>query len=52
MRRGAGLEAVASPGPGIGSQLRQFAGQLSDAEAKAIDEAVHESREDDVTLRS
>ena len=51
MRRGAVLEAVASPGPGIGSQLRQFAGQLSDAETKAIDEAIHESREDDVTLQ-
>ena len=52
MRRGAGLEAIASPGPGIGSQLRQFAGQLSDDEASVIDQAIHESREEDITLQS
>lgn len=51
MRRGAGLETVAASGPGIGSQLRQFAGQLSDAEADAIDESIHESSQDDVTLQ-
>ena len=50
MRRGAGLEAVPSVGPGIGDQLRAFAGQLSNAEAKAIDRAIHESREDDIRL--
>jgi hypothetical protein len=50
-RRGAGLEAVPSVGPGIGDQLRAFAGQLSNAEAKAIDRAIHESREDDIRLQ-
>lgn len=51
MRRGAGLDAVAWSRAGIGSQLRQFAGQLSGSEADAIDQAIHESRQDDVTLQ-
>lgn len=51
MRRGAGLEAVTAPAPGIGRQLRQFAGQLSNTEADAIDQAIHESREEDIALQ-
>lgn len=52
MRRGAGLDAAVSSGPeSIGDKLRQIAGQLSDAEADAIDQAVRESRQDDVTLQ-
>lgn len=51
MRRGAGLEAAASSSLGIGNQLRQFAGQLSHAEAETIAQAIRESRQDDVTLQ-
>jgi CHASE3 domain sensor protein len=52
MRRGAGLDAVASSGPGIGDQLRQFSGGLSKDEADAIDQAISESRQSDVDLQS
>lgn len=51
MRRGAGLETAPSPGPGIGNQLRQFAGQISAAEAEAIDRAIDEARQDDISLQ-
>lgn len=52
MRRGAGMDTLTSPGQDIGDQLRQFAGQLSDADADAIDNAISESRQDDVMLQS
>lgn len=51
MRRGAGLEAAASSGLDIGNQLRQLARQLSDTEAETIDQAIRESRQNEVTLQ-
>jgi hypothetical protein len=51
MRRGAGIESASSPRPRIGRRLRAFAGRMPKAEAKAIDRAVCEARQTDVTHR-
>lgn len=51
MRRGAGLERVPSPDQQIGQRLQRFSGHMSAAEAKQIDNAITQSRSQDLELQ-
>lgn len=52
MRRGAGLESEPVPARNLGERLQQFAGRLSAEEAQAIDDAIHDSRDQDKKLQA
>lgn len=51
MRRGAGLEARGKGRPAVGDALARFAGRMTAVEARAIDQAISESREADLDLQ-
>lgn len=52
MRRGAGLESEPVPVRNLGRRLQRFAGRLSDEEAQAIDDVIHDSRDQDKKLQA
>lgn len=51
MRRGAGLEGAGSSGQPAGGRLAKFAGRMSAAEARSIDQAIAQSRKADLALQ-
>lgn len=51
MRRGAGLEATPGNHRPIGDRLKRFSGRMSPEEARQIDQAIEQAREQDKEIQ-